>query len=54
MYAGPKARPYHWTYEVEAPNAETAKRLALREFEWTSRHSGVGWSRQVLRIEMAS
>ena len=53
-YAGRPASPYRWTYEVAAGSATEAKSLALREFRAIARASSVGWTRQVIAIELES
>lgn len=52
MYAGSKRKPYHWTYQIVAPDAAAAKALALEEFHAMARNSGVSWTREVVLIEL--
>jgi len=49
---GPRAAPFRWTYTVRAEGEEEARRRALREFEEMSRLSSVGWSREVVAVEV--
>lgn len=50
--AGPRANPYQWTYTVLAGSEEQARRRALEEFEEVTRLSSVGWSRQVVAVDV--
>jgi len=49
---GPRAEPFRWTFTVRANGEEEARRRALREFEEVSRQSSVGWSREVVSVEV--
>lgn len=52
LEVGPKAEPYCFTYRVEAPGEEQARRLALEDFQWMERNSSVGWRRVISAVEV--
>jgi hypothetical protein len=52
LYAGPRRKPYHWTYSIDALSPEQAKVLALAEFREMARNSSVSWTREVVLIEL--
>jgi hypothetical protein len=52
LYHGPRADLLQTSYEVEAVDAEHARRLALNEFAASGRDSGVGWVKEVVRVEV--
>jgi len=54
MYAGPKPRPYHWTFRVAADDADQAKERAINEFHAMARLSSVGWTREIVLVELES
>lgn len=49
---GPRAAPYRWTYRLLADSEQTARRRALAEFEAVTRLSSVGWSREVVAVDV--
>jgi hypothetical protein len=49
---GPRATPFRWTYTVRAEDEAHARRRALREFEEMTLQSAVGWSREVVSVEV--
>lgn len=40
--------PYAWTFDVDAPDAETARAIAEARFGEAAQQSGVGWPREVI------
>ena len=52
LVSGPKAKPYHWTYEVVAQDAAEAQRKAVREFREIEQQSSVGWAREIEDVEI--
>jgi hypothetical protein len=49
---GPRAVPFRWTYTLLADSADHARRRALSEFDEVTRQSSVGWSRQVVAVDV--
>lgn len=49
-----KPEPYRWSYRVAAATPNDGKRQALAEFRRVARLSGVGWIREVVRVEAQS
>ena len=53
LKAGTKTEPYSGgTSTITAPDAVEALRIALDRFDAAQRLSGVGWRREVVRIEI--
>ncbi len=48
----PRAAPFRWTFVIRAADEAQARRRALREFEDVTRQSSVGWSREVVSVEV--
>jgi hypothetical protein len=53
LEVGPKREPYSFTYRVEAYGEEQARKLALEDFRWMERNSGVGWQRVISSVEVS-
>ena len=51
MRIGRSGAPYHFTFEVTAPNEGRAMRQARHQFQEMARLSSVGWVREIVRIE---
>lgn len=52
LYHGPRSGLLQASYDLEAVDAEHARRLALNEFRASGRDSGVGWVKEVVRVEV--
>ena len=52
LRSGSRDRPFHWTYRVSAENAQAAQAQAVREFRQMTRLSSVGWTREIVLIEL--
>lgn len=39
---------YRWTFEIDAPDAQTALELADGRFHEVAVQSGVGWAREII------
>jgi hypothetical protein len=52
LYHGPRPEPLQASYDIEAVDAEHARRLALNEFRASGRDSGVGWVKEVVRVDV--
>lgn len=44
--------PYEWTYEVSAPDSESAIGAALRRFTTVAEASQVRWVREVVGVQV--
>lgn len=49
---GARAEPYRFRYRVEASSKEGAIALAVRQFEDITALSSVGWSRDIVAIDV--
>jgi hypothetical protein len=50
--AGRRPQPYVFEYQLTAPSADAAAVLAAQEFKASHRLSGVGWTREIVGIEV--
>jgi hypothetical protein len=51
---GRRANPYRFRYRLEAASAADARELAILEFARVSAMSSVGWTREIVGVEIAS
>jgi len=49
---GKKPEPYRWTFQITATTEAEASQAALREFRTIERLSGVGWTRNIVSINV--
>ena len=48
----PRRDPFRWTYTLSAEGEDQARRRALHEFREVTRLSSVGWSREVVAVDV--
>jgi hypothetical protein len=48
-----EARTYRWTYKILAFDPAQAERRARAEFREVERQSSVGWTREIVRVEIS-
>jgi hypothetical protein len=48
----PRRDPFRWTYTLSAACEEQARLRALHEFREVTRLSSVGWSREVVAVDV--